>query len=77
MLKIRSRSDKAIGETLEEKWTIVGKRVIAPATPRTRFDAPRLGIFDYDVVPLGKSGPVKKSSDATGPQPMVSFRRVK
>jgi hypothetical protein len=48
---IRSRSDKAIGDTLEGKWTIVAKRIIAEPTPRTPFDAPRLGIYDYEVVP--------------------------
>lgn len=48
---IRSRSDKAIGDTVEGKWTIVAKRVIAEPTPRTPFNAPRLGIYDYDVVP--------------------------
>jgi hypothetical protein len=48
---IRSRSDKAIGDTLENKWTIVAKRVIAEPTPRTPYDAPRLGIYDYEVVP--------------------------
>jgi hypothetical protein len=51
MLKpIRSRSDKSIGDTLEGKWTIVAKKVIAEPTPRTPFDAPRLGIYDYEVV---------------------------
>jgi hypothetical protein len=48
---IRSRSDKAIGDTVEGKWTIVAKRIIAEPTPRTPFAAPRLGIYDYEVVP--------------------------
>jgi hypothetical protein len=48
---IRSRSDKAIGDTVDGKWTIVAKRIIADPTPRTPFDAPRLGIYDYEVVP--------------------------
>jgi hypothetical protein len=48
---IRSRSDKAIGDTVEGKWTIVAKRIIAEPTPRTPYDAPRLGIYDYEVVP--------------------------
>ena len=48
---IRSRSDKAIGDTVDGKWTIVAKRIIAQPTPRTPFDAPRLGIYDYEVVP--------------------------
>jgi hypothetical protein len=48
---IRSRSDKAVGDTVEGKWTIVAKRIIAEPTPRTPYDAPRLGIYDYEVVP--------------------------
>jgi len=70
---IRSRSNKAIGDTLEVKWTIVAKRVIAEPTPRTRTEAPRQGIYDYDVVPLGTAPPVRKTSDN---RPSVSFRRI-
>lgn len=70
---IRSRSNKAIGETLEVKWTIVAKRVIAEPTPRTRTEAPRQGIYDYDVVPLGTAVPVRNASDA---RPPISFRRI-
>jgi hypothetical protein len=47
---IRSRSDKAVGDTVEGKWTIVAKRIIAEPTPRTPYDAPRLGIYEYEVV---------------------------
>jgi hypothetical protein len=75
-LTIRSRSNKSIGDTIEEKWTITAKRVIAEPTPRTRFEAPRLGIYDYDVVPLGKSAPVNTTVDGTRKQPLVSFRRM-
>jgi hypothetical protein len=54
---IRSRSDKAIGDTLEGKWMIVAKRVIAEPTPRTPYEAPRLGIYDYEVVPHANAAP--------------------
>jgi hypothetical protein len=70
---IRSRSNKDIGDTLEAKWTIVAKRVIAEPTPRTQLEPPRQGIYDYDVVPLGTAAPVRKDSDA---RPSVSFRRI-
>jgi hypothetical protein len=40
---IRSRSNKAIDDTVEGKWTIVAKQIIAEPTPRTPFDAPQLG----------------------------------
>ena len=74
---IRSRSDKAIGETIDGAWTIVAKRVIAAPTPRTPYEAPRLGIYDYDVVPLGKAAPVSSTADARRTEPIVSFRRMK
>jgi hypothetical protein len=72
---VRSRSDKSIGDTLESSWIIVAKRVIAEPTPRTRYEAPRMGIYDYDVVPAGKAGPVDSTADARRKQPVVSFRR--
>jgi hypothetical protein len=61
---IRSRSDKAIGDTLEGKWTIVAKRTLAEPTIRTPFDAPRLGIYDYDVVPLEAVAPALAPTSA-------------
>jgi hypothetical protein len=77
MLKpIRSRSDKTIGDTLEDKWTIVSKRTIAEPTPRTPYDAPRLGIYDYEVVPLAAAAPVPISAGARSEPPIVAFRRM-
>ena len=73
---IRSRSNKSIGDTVEEKWTIVAKRVIAEPTPRTHTDAPRQGIYDYEVVPLGKEAPVATTAEARRSTPSVSFRRI-
>jgi hypothetical protein len=76
-LTVRSRSNKSIGDTLDGKWTITGKHVIAEPTPRTQMEAPRLGIYGYDVVPLGKAAPVSSAADARRSLPTVSFRRVK
>ena len=73
---IRSRSDKAIGDTLEDKWTIVSKRVIAEPTPRTPYDAPRLGIYDYEVVPLESIAAAPISAGARSGPPIVAFRRM-
>jgi hypothetical protein len=73
---IRSRSDKSVGDTLEGRWIVVAKRVIAEPTFRTRSEAPRMGIYDYDVVPMGKAGPVNSTADAHRQQPVVSFRRL-
>jgi len=73
---VRSRSDNSIGDTLEGRWIIVAKRVIAEPTPLTQYEAPRMGIYDYDVVPVGKAGPMNTSADARRMLPVVSFRRL-
>lgn len=73
---IRSRSDKAIGDTLEGKWMIVSKRVIAEPTPRTPYEAPRLGIYDYEVVPLENAAPAPIPEGTRSEPPIVSFRRM-
>jgi hypothetical protein len=74
---LRSRSNKSLGDTLEEKWTIVAKHVIAEPTPRTDREAPRMGIYDYEVVPIGKAAPVSSTAEARRSVPSVSFRRIK
>jgi hypothetical protein len=73
---IRSRSNKSIGDTLETKWTITTKRVIVEPTLRTRTESPRQGVYDYDVVPLGKAALVSSTADARSSHPSVSFRRI-
>ena len=51
---IHSRSNKNVGDTIEEKWEITVKRVIAEPLPgdRSRNIPPRLGIYDYEVKPI-------------------------
>ncbi|MEO7649788.1 MAG: hypothetical protein ABIZ80_04925, partial [Bryobacteraceae bacterium] len=58
---IRSRSNKNIGDVIEEKWEITGKTVIADPQPgdRDRGVAPRLGIYEYDVKPIPQKVPAK------------------
>jgi hypothetical protein len=73
---IRSRSDKAIGDTLEDKWMIVSRRVIAEPTARTPYEAPRLGIYDYEVVPLENAAPASIRAGTRSEPPIVSFRRM-
>jgi hypothetical protein len=76
---IRSRSNKTIDDILEDKWKIVAKRVVAEPTPRTPFDAPRLGIYDYDVVPAvlrDASIPPQTPAEARREAPAVTFRRI-
>ena len=75
---IRSRSNMAVRDTFEDKWKIVAKRIIAEPTPRTPFQGPRFGIYDYDLEPLVASDkapriPAKASAD----KPLLSFRKVR
>jgi hypothetical protein len=63
---IRSRTNQSVNETFDGKWKIVAKRVIAEPTLRTSFQAPRWGIYDYDVEPLV----------AEDEKPLISFRKV-
>jgi hypothetical protein len=53
-MTIHSRSNKNVGDTIEEKWEITAKRVIAEPQPgdRSRDIPPRLGIYDYEVKPI-------------------------
>jgi hypothetical protein len=74
---IRSRSNKSVDDTLDDKWKIVAKRVIAEPTPRTSFDPPRWGIYEYDVVPCVVKPDLPKIPPAgSGDTPLISFRKV-
>ena len=61
---IRSRSNKNVGDVIEEKWEIIAKTVIAePYTgDRYRGDPPRLGIYDYEVKPIVQEAAPAKAS---------------
>ena len=48
---IRSRTNVPVDGIFDGKWKVVARRVIAEPTPRTPYEPPRLGIYDYDVVP--------------------------
>jgi hypothetical protein len=74
---IRSRSDKSVNDILEDKWKIVAKRIIAAPTPRTRFEAPRLGIYEYDVEPRTAVDRVAETSANGSKQtPLITFRKI-
>ena len=62
---IRSRSNMSVLDTFDSKWKIVAKRIITEPTPRTQLQAPRFGIYDYDVVPQACAG-----------EPYPDFRRT-
>jgi hypothetical protein len=58
---VRSRSNKNIGDVIEEKWEITAKTVIAEpqsGDPR-RGVPPRLGIYEYEVKPNPQRLPTK------------------
>lgn len=50
---IHSRSNKEIGDIIEENWKITAKKVISEPQPGDRYlgIAPRLGIYEYEVTP--------------------------
>jgi len=74
---IRSRANKSIGDLVEDEWKIVAKRVIAEPTPRTSFEPPRLGIYDYEVERVAtKDAAPPISTDSRRHPPVVSFRRM-
>ena len=56
---IHSRSNKNIGEVIEEKWEITARRVIAEpqAGDRYRGVPPRLGIYEYEVKMISQAAP--------------------
>jgi len=62
---IRSRSNKNVGDTIEEKWEIIAKIVLAEPQPADRIKniPPRLGIYDYEVKPI-----LSRAAMATGPK---------
>jgi hypothetical protein len=61
---IRSRSNKNIGDTIEEKWEITAKRVIAEPDPGDRYRGvpPRLGIYDYEAKSIIQQEPAKPAN---------------
>jgi hypothetical protein len=46
---IHSRSNKEIGDIIEGDWEITAKRVIAEPHAGRNGQAPRFGIYEYDV----------------------------
>ncbi len=68
---IHSRSNKDIGDVIEGDWEIIGKKVIAEPIPGDGRQAPRFGIYEYEVKalstragdkPLGKPARAKQQN---------------
>ena len=57
---IHSRSNKNIGDVIEENWEITARKVIAEpqAGDRYRGVPPRLGIYEYEVKMIPQAVPV-------------------
>jgi hypothetical protein len=49
---IHSRSNKDIGDVIEEEWEITAKRVIAEPRSGGNGQIPRFGIYEYEVKPI-------------------------
>ena len=74
---VRSRTNVAVDGIFDGKWKVVARRVIAEPTPRTPFEPPRLGIYDYDVVPHdGSEIALPAPAEGTRGEPLVSFRKI-
>jgi hypothetical protein len=60
---IHSRSNKNIGDVIEENWEITAKMVIAEpqAGDQRRGVPPRLGIYEYEVKALPQRAPAKST----------------
>jgi len=61
---VRSRSNKNVGDIIEDKWEITAKTVIAEPTAGNpqRGVAPRLGIYEYEVKPAVMAAPARSSA---------------
>ena len=66
---IHSRSNKDLGDVIEGEWEITAKRVIAePHSGDGNRQAPRFGIYEYEVKPiitqaLAKPGRAKQQNE--------------
>ena len=59
---IHSRSNKDIGDVIEGEWEITAKKVIAEPIPGDgNRQAPRFGIYEYEVKPI-----VARAADKPG-----------
>jgi hypothetical protein len=67
---IRSRSNKNIGDILEDKWEITAKTVIAEphVGEAHRGTPPRLGIYEYEVKLIAQLEPAKSRAGEARPK---------
>lgn len=74
---IHSRSNKNIGDVIEESWKITAKTVIAgpqSGDPR-RGVPPRFGIYEYEVKAIPAQAPATPSGGKRHNEPSVGGTR--
>jgi hypothetical protein len=72
---IHSRSNKDIGDVIEEEWEITAKRVIAEPRSGGKGRIPRFGIYEYDVKPITRRAAGKPALEKQPKEPGVGGTR--
>ena len=73
---IHSRSNKAIGDVIEGEWEITAKKIIAePLLGDGNRQAPRFGIYEYEVKPAVVRAAAKPSRAKQPAQPNAGGTR--
>jgi hypothetical protein len=72
---IHSRSNKDVGDVIEGEWEIIAKKVIAEPIPGDGRQAPRFGIYEYEVKPTVVRAAAKPSRAKQAPVPSVGGTR--
>ncbi|HTC36679.1 MAG TPA: hypothetical protein VK724_25080 [Bryobacteraceae bacterium] len=72
---IHSRSNKDVGDVIEGEWEIIAKKVIAEPIPGDGRQAPRFGIYEYEVKPTVVRAVAKPSRGKQPAQPNVGGTR--
>jgi hypothetical protein len=75
MKTIRSRSNKDIGDIIEQDWEITAKRVIAEPSPGGNRQVPRFGIYEYEVKPIVRLAEAKPARAKRQNEPSVGGTR--
>ena len=75
MKTIHSRSNKDIGDVIEDEWEITAKRVIAEPRPGGKGQIPRFGIYEYEVKPIIRQAANKPAPARQQNEPSVGGTR--
>jgi hypothetical protein len=73
---IHSRSNKDIGDVIESEWEIIAKKVIAEPIPGDgNRQAPRFGIYEYQVKAIVSQAAEKPARSKQQSEPSVGGTR--